>query len=348
MVLYRSLLLMSLCSVLILITPSVLAESDNTGIELTHLSNFSIGIIPSGNTSPFHQELLASANKSAWDRGWTTQILTPDTEENITFQKMAMETLIRDNASIICLNTLDPSALSSEISAADAVGIPIFLYNTLSPVKDMNITGYIGYNQYTGAAEMGSYAARLLADKKNEALETVQGRVFILRGLPGFHADERTAGFIAGLSQSPGIRIVGEEVAGWDRETARQIAIKALTADHGIDIFYGNSDEMAIGAALAAIEKGKEVNKDIFILGIDGNTPTLEMIRNGTVTATLGVYPDLMGTTIIDQIEAVEMGRRVARYLGTPVIVVDSANLDEYINHSTWTDPKESDPEKGH
>jgi ribose transport system substrate-binding protein len=346
--LFRLFLFISFCTLLGMVTPAILAEPDGAGSGVFNSPNLIIGIIPSGSSSPFHQELLASANKSALDRGWRTIILTPDTEENITSQKTGMKTLIKSNASIICLNSLDPAALSTEISAADEAAIPVLLYNTLTPAHGLNISGYIGYNQYYGAAEMGSYAARILAEKKNETRKTVQGRVFILRGLPGFHADQRTAGFIAGLSQSPGIRIGGEEVAGWDREKARQIAGKALIADQGIDIIYGNSDEMAIGAALAAMEQGKEINKDIYILGIDGNTPTLEMIRNGTITATLGVYPDLMGKTVIDQAEKTRTGEQVTRYIETPAIVVDSENIDAYMNRSTWTDPRESDPEMIH
>ncbi|HWQ65481.1 MAG TPA: sugar ABC transporter substrate-binding protein [Methanospirillum sp.] len=340
MISYRLRLGVLVWLLLILLPSPILGESGSLG-DL----NISIGIIPSGSSSPFHQELINSANQSAVERGWKTIILPPDTEENITAQKAAMQILIRDRVSAIALNALNPSELSAEISAAGAAGIPVLLYNTLSPVQGVNITGYIGYNQYDGAAEMGSYASRLLADKKNESVGTVLGKVFILRGLPGFHANQRTDGFKAGLAQSPGINVIGEEIAGWDRETARKIASDALKADPDIEIMYGNSDEMAIGAALAAQEQGKQINSDIFILGVDGNSPTLDMIQNGTVTATLGVYPDLMGETVIDQIERLLKGESIAEYLETPAFVVDSRQRDAYMNRSTWTDPTDSGPE---
>ncbi|MGV8109458.1 sugar ABC transporter substrate-binding protein [Methanospirillum sp.] len=309
-------------------------------------SSYNIGIIPSGSSSPFHQELIHAANKTASERNWTVIILTPDEETNISFQEDAMNTLISGDVDLICLNTLDTDKLADEIQEAESAKIPVFLYNTLVPAKTQNITEYIGYDQYTGAYTMGVYAARTLTDLKNETQETVQGRAFILRGLPGFHADQRTAGFIDGLSTSPGIEIVGEQVAGWDRETARSITKDVLKEDPAIDIFYGNSDEMAIGAALAVQEFGKKVNDEILCLGIDGNMPTLEMIRNKTMTATLGVYPEKIGETLIIQAKKVLDGESVPIYLETPAVVIDSANLDAYLNGSLWTEPVSSEPEQ--
>jgi ABC-type sugar transport system substrate-binding protein len=305
-----------------------------------------LGLIPSGNTSPFHQELIKGVINEAAHHNWTVITLPPDSEENITSQKQAMRELINRNAGIICLNTLNTSALAPEIQAATDAGIPVILYNTLTPAQKMNIAEYIGYNQYTGSAELGSYASRILAEKKNEAPDTVQGKVFILRGLPGFHAEERTSGFITGLTQSHGITIADQKVAGWDRETAKTIATQALKDHPDLSIFYGNNDEMAIGAAMAVTERGKKVNSDLLCLGIDGNAPTLEMIRNGTMTATLGVYPYKMGSTVVQQAEKILNGEQVPMYLETSSTVVDINNLDAYLNGSTWTDPIESVAEK--
>ncbi|MDD1729187.1 MAG: sugar ABC transporter substrate-binding protein [Methanospirillum sp.] len=336
-----SVLMACLC---ILISVPVLADDENSSSSdnQTHLT---LGVIPSGNTSPFHKELIKGMINAAADKNLTIEVRPPDTEENITAQKLAMQLFIDEHVDVICLNTLNTSVLSPEIQAASNAGIPVLVYNTLTPAHDESIAEYIGYNQFTGAAELGSYTARILAEKQNDASNTVQGKTFILRGLPGFHADHRTDGFVTGLSQSPGITITNEAVAGWDRKTAKQIAVQALKDNPAINIFYGNSDEMAIGAAEAVQEQGKHVNSDILCVGIDGNAPTLAMIKNGTMTATLGVYPDRMGTVVVEQAEKVLKGEQVPRYLETPSTVVDSQNLDAYLNGSTWTEPVESVPE---
>ncbi len=310
--------------------------------------NITLGVIPSGSLSPFHEEVANGMRISSNERNWSVLIIAPDQEENISAQKDAMHALIEKPVQIISLNTLDEASLETEIHEATSADIPVLMHNTLTPGNNQNISEYIGYNQYTGGAEMGSYACRLLAEKKNEGLESVQGKVFILRGLPGFHSEERTNGFLTGITQSPGIVVVGQEVAGWDRETAREIADRVLANDSKIDIFFADSDEMAIGASIAAKQRGKTINTDIYCLGIDGNAPTLEMIQNGTMTATLGVFPDKMGQTVVEQAEKILNGDTVPLYLETPSVVVDNKNIDAYLNGSLWTGAIESLPEKLH
>ena len=58
-----------------------------------------------------------------------------------------MNELIDMNVGVICLNTLNSTALASEIQMASDAHIPVLLYNTLTPAQNQNISEYIGYNQ---------------------------------------------------------------------------------------------------------------------------------------------------------------------------------------------------------
>ncbi len=106
-----------------------------------------------------------------------------------------------------------------------------------------------------------------------------------------------------------------------------------------MDVFDGNSDEMAIGAALAGEQLGKKIGKDFFAVGIDGNAPTLDLIKQGKFTATLGVDPTNMGKTVVDTMQKVVKGDKVPQILLTPSVVVDSKNLPDYLAGKLWTDP---------
>ncbi len=267
---------LSLLLILLLVIPGAVLTTE-TPVNSPDTTSVTIGLIPSGSSSPFHQELIQAVKAAAGEANWTVIVLMPDSEMNISFQKDAMNRLIQDRVDLICLNTLDTNALAGGIRTAESSGIQVILYNTLVPAEGQNVTGYIGYNQYTGAREMGRYAA--------------------------------------------------------------------LALDPSIDIFYGNSDEMAIGAALAAADAGKQINSDILCLGIDGNAPTLDMIENGTMTATLGVYPDRMGRMIVSEAGRVLKGEDIPVYLETPSVVVDAKNMDSYLNGSTWTEPVTGNPE---
>lgn len=195
----------------------------------------------------------------------------------------------------------------------------------------------------SGAAQP---TCRLLADKQEVAVSEATGQVFILTGIPGFHANRRTGGFRYGLENDcPGLEVVGERTAEWEREKGLQIATTALQQNPDIDVFYGNSDEMAIGAALAAQQLGLVPNEDIFAVGIDGNDVTLDLIREGVITASLGVYPKRMGQVVIEQMNQFLNGEEVPYVLLTPSTVVDINNLDAYIAGDTWTDPVAGEPE---
>ena len=237
----------------------------------------------------------------------------------------------------IAINTIDAKAVVTAIKAANRADVPVFMHNLITPVDKGEVVEYIGYDQWSGAAKLAKYTCDLLDG---------EGEVFILMGIPGFHTNRRTQGYRWGLAQwCPSVTVMGAQTAEWEREKAVNVATMALQQHPGIDLFYGNSDEMGIGACIAAEKMGRKINKDIWCVSIDGNDVTLDLIEEGKTTATLGVYPNLMGGVIIQQMEKVLKGTRVPYILETPSIVVDITNVADYRSGSTWTLPVEGVPE---
>jgi ribose transport system substrate-binding protein len=138
---------------------------------------------------------------------------------------------------------------------------------------------------------------------------------------------------------------VGTQSADWDRTRAVNVATAALQQNPDINLFYGNSDEMAIGACIAARKMGRVVNKDVWCISIDGNPVTLDLIEKGNMTATLGVYPRRMGEIVIQQMAKLLKGEEIPYILETPSIIVVSQNVAAYRSESTWTEPVEGEPE---
>ena len=201
---------------------------------------------------------------------------------------------------------------------------------------------YIGYDQWAGAAKLARYTCDLFA--RNHIFD---GKVYILMGIPGFHANRRTQGFEWGLARyCPDVKVVGKQTAEWDRTKAIEVATTALQQQPDINLFYGNSDEMGIGACIAAKKLGRQINRDIWCISIDGNPVTLDLINQGETTATLGVYPDLIGATVIRQMKKVLLdGEQVPYILETPSTVVDLNNVAAYQSGSTWLEPIVGKPE---
>jgi ABC-type sugar transport system substrate-binding protein len=133
----------------------------------------------------------------------------------------------------------------------------------------------------------------------------------------------------------PNVQVVGEQSGEWLRTKGSEVAAIALQKTPDIDVFYGNSDEMAIGAE----QLGLVINKDFFAVGIDGNQPTLDLLKEGKFSATLGVDPVRMGMTVVDTMNKIFAGEKVPQIILTPSVVVSPDNLADYLAGKLWTEP---------
>jgi ABC-type sugar transport system substrate-binding protein len=305
-----------------------------------------VAVIPPAMVSPFHVAIADGAKGQAQAYDWGIIVQAPERETDLEGQVTIVEQMVQQGVEAISVNPIIASAMIAGVRAANDAGIPMFMQNLITPIAEGKIVEYIGYDQWGGAADLAVYICGRLADKQGVSLSEATGKVFILTGIPGFHSNRRTGGFRYGLDKNcPQVQVVGEQTAEWERESAMQVATTALQQDPAINVFFGNSDEMAIGAALAAQQLGLNIGEDVFVVGIDGNDVTLDLIRKGIVTATLGVYPRRMGAVVVQQMKKYLGGEKVPLILLTPSTVVDIHNLDAYIAGETWTTPVAGSPE---
>jgi ABC-type sugar transport system substrate-binding protein len=301
-----------------------------------------VAIVPPGFGSPFHVAIKEGAVREAELLGWAVDAVAAEKEDDFSGQVAVVEQELQKGISAIAINPIDVKAIVTAVKSANKRNIPVFMHNTITPLDDGVVKEFIGYDQWGGAVQLARYSCELFKEKGIS-----DGKVYILMGIPGFHANRRTQGYEWGIAQyCPQVEIIGKQTAEWDRTKAVEVATAALQQHPEIDLFYGNSDEMGIGACIAAKKLGRTVNSDIWCIGIDGNPVTLDMIEDGEITATLGVYPALIGATVIRQMKKVLIeGREVPYILVTPSIVVDESNVGAYKSDSTWTAPEEGEPE---
>src|SRR6185369_15873093 len=111
----------------------------------------------------------------------------------------------------------DADAVVAGVEAANSAGVPVFMHNMITPLSEGNVVEYIGYDQWGGAANLAAYTCGLLAKKDGADAASATGEVFILTGIPGFHSNRRTGGFIYGLQNNcPGVQVVGQQTAEWE------------------------------------------------------------------------------------------------------------------------------------
>lgn len=307
---------------------------------------YHVAFVPPAMTSPFHVAMVQAMQDSTAKAGWTLDVQTPPTENDYAGFVTIVQQLLEKNLDAISINPMDINSAITAVKATNAKNIPIIAHNFITPFKEGNVLSYIGYDQWGGAEKLGKYTCQLLAKKYNTTLEKAHGKVFILLGLESIFSHRRTQGYKAGLAMCPDVKVVGEQTAQWRRDKGTEVATAALQRDSDIDVFYGNSDEMDIGASLAAQQLGKKIGIDFFAIGIDGNPPTLDLIKSGQVTATLGVDPYRMGVTVFNTMQKILNGEKVPQIQLTPSVVVDASNLDDYLAGKLWTEPVSGSPEE--
>ncbi len=305
-----------------------------------------IGFVPPALTSPFHVSMSDGAVQAGEALGWTVDVQAPTAEGDFAAFVTTVEQLLEKGVDGLSINPIGTDSAVTAVKSANEKGVPIIAHNFITPFSEGDVLSYIGYDQWGGAEKLAQHTCDLLAGKYGtEAAETT-GKVYILLGIDSIFSHRRTGGFKAGLEKyCPNVEVVGEQTANWVRQDGQAVASVAWQTDPEIDVFYGNSDEMAIGAALAGEQLGKKINEDFFAVGIDGNPPTLDLLGEGKFSATLGVDPANMGKTTIDTLQKIFMGEEVPLVTLTPSIVVTPDNLDAYLAGELWTEPVAGAPE---
>jgi ribose transport system substrate-binding protein len=125
--------------------------------------------------------------------------------------------------------------------------------------------------------------------------------------------------------------VVSQQTADWAQDKAYSVAQDMLQAHPNIDIFWGQADAMALGAAQAV--KSADGKKRL-IVGFDGDFAGLKAVRNGTIDATMVQQTQKMGRMSVDTALDVVDGKDVPATQLQPAFLLtkdDTAKADQYI-----------------
>ncbi|SJM70910.1 Ribose ABC transporter, periplasmic ribose-binding protein RbsB (TC 3.A.1.2.1) [Gulosibacter sp. 10] len=129
-----------------------------------------------------------------------------------------------------------------------------------------------------------------------------EGSVVVLQGiLDNPPAKERFEGFQMALEEYPGIEMIENQTAGWDRTEAQNITETWITA-HGDEIggVWSAGDDMALGAREALLNAGIEAP----VTGVDGLSQAQQLVAEGSgslyvaTTQSTGVLQGAYGLAI--------------------------------------------------
>jgi ABC-type sugar transport system substrate-binding protein len=106
-----------------------------------------------------------------------------------------------------------------------------------------------------------------------------------------------------------------------------------LQAHPDINALVAANDDMAIGASLAARSLGKQ----LVTTGADGQTPALEAVKEGTLTATVDAVPYLMGEIAMQIVLDSLSGKFKGGWVETTATIRDASNVSDVLRKQTGT-----------
>ncbi|MFC6605131.1 substrate-binding domain-containing protein [Ectobacillus funiculus] len=219
--------------------------------------------------------------------------------------------------------TTDPNAIQPAIDAAKDANIPVVLVNRKPSEKVIKqVYAYVGSESIQSGTMQMEEVAKMLGGK---------GNVAIIHGLSGDEAEiKRTEGNKNVIKKNPGMKVVREGTASWQRAEGMKLMENWIQSGDKIDAVVSNSDEMAIGA-IQALEAAGKLNSTL-VASIDGTPDALEYIKSGTLKVSAFQDPMAQGRKAIEASIQAAKGEKLAdKHVWIPFELITKDNVETYV-----------------
>lgn len=279
-----------------------------------------IGLAVANLQADFFNQIQQSVEAEAGTMG--IEVVVADAGGDSATQVNQIQDFITRQVDAIIYIPAGATAAGVPVTAAQNADIPVVAVDRNAP--DAPADTFIATDSVAAAQQLGEWV-----------IETSGGRgeLAILQGQIGTTPQvDRQEGFEAALAEAPGITKVAEQTANWSQDEGFAVAQDMLQVSPTINIFWGQADAMALGAAQAVANAN--VPQDTIIVGFDGDFAGMEAVRDGVIDATMVQQTQEMGRmavrSAVDLTEGddVPAEQLVEAFLLT---TADGATADEYI-----------------
>jgi ABC-type sugar transport system substrate-binding protein len=278
-----------------------------------------IAVVVSTLNNPWFVFLAETAKAKAESLGYEARIF--DSQNNTALESDHFENIIVAGFNAILFNSTDADGSVANVQKAKDAGIPVFCMD-----REINsltaATSQILSDSYSGAVSIGEYFTKQL-NKKGNYVE--------LLGLVGDNNTwARSKGFHSVVDHYPGLKMVAQQSADFDRNKALEVMESVLQAHPDIEGVFCGNDAMAMGAYQALVSAGKE--KKVKVFGFDGAEDVITAIGEGKVAATGMQFPKVMAeTAAVYADEYIKWKRDFPQKVPVAVELVTQQNISDYI-----------------
>jgi ribose transport system substrate-binding protein len=278
--------------------PSTSASGDaDVSAPPANANSRQVAVVISTLNNPWFVVLAETARDRAKELGYQTTIF--DSQNDPARETSHYENIIASGYRAILFNPTDADGSIANVRKARAAGIPVFCMDREINATNAAISQILSDN-YSGCVALGQYFVKQVGES---------GTYVELLGLVGDNNTwNRSKGFHSVVDRYPGLKMVAQQSADFDRAKALEVMEAVLQANPNINAVFCGNDAMAMGAYQALVAAGKAGQVKVF--GFDGADDVVKLIAEGKIAATGMQFPKIMARTAAESADQYIKGKR--------------------------------------
>jgi ribose transport system substrate-binding protein len=280
-----------------------------------------IAVVISTMNNPWFVVLGETAKARAIELGYDATIF--DSQNDTAKEAANFENVIAGGYQAILFNPTDANGSIASVLKAKAAGLPVFCMD-----REINATNaataQMLSDSYSGCVKLGEY----FVDQVGES-----GKYVELLGLVGDNNTwNRSKGFHSVVDHYPGLKMVAQQSADFDRAKALEVLEPILQKNPDINAVFCGNDAMAMGAYQALVAAGKD--KQVKVFGFDGADDVVKLISEGKIAATGMQFPKKMARQCAEYADQYLHGKRdFPQKIPVGVELVTQDNVSKYADY---------------
>lgn len=280
-----------------------------------------VAVIVSTLNNPWFVVLAETAAAQARSLGYEAKIF--DSQNNTSLEADNFDNALASGYNAILFNPTDADGSVINVLKATTAGVPVFCMD-----REVNsteaATSQILSDNYSGCVALGKYFVQQM-NKKGNYVEIL--------GLVGDNNTwNRSKGFHSVVDVYPGLKMLAQQNADFDRNKAMEVMENLLQAHPDINAVFCGNDAMASGAYQALVAAGKSGTVKVF--GFDGAEDVINSIKEKKIAATAMQFPKVMAQTAANYADEYFNGKKIfPKKMPVAVELVTQDNIQDYIGY---------------
>jgi ribose transport system substrate-binding protein len=277
-----------------------------------------VAVVVSTLNNPWFVVLADTARDRAQELGYKAVVF--DSQNDPAKEAAHFDNIIASRYDAVLFNCTDAKGSVANVRRAKAANIPVFCMDREIEANDAAVAQILSDN-YSGCVALGQYFVEQVGET---------GTYIELLGMVAdTNTWNRSKGFHSVVDRYPGLKMVAQQSAEFDRSKALEVMDSLLQRNPNINAVFCGNDAMAMGAYQALLAAGKASTVKVF--GFDGADDVVKAIAEGKITATVMQFPKTMARTAAEYADRYLKGERnFPQRVPVAVELVTNANVSKF------------------